>query len=689
VTRITRRTSIVASTLVIVAGAGLALAAQSGFEAITPTAAAATQPVAVQGTDVFGGTTVSSWADVKAAGMSFTGVEAYDGASVPNTSYTAQVTGALGAGLYVMPYVLADPLKVATGAAQFANGWSVIDSIAAAPYASGGQYLPIVLDMESQPQVTSKACYGLSQSAMVSWIESFITAAKAEPNVATPIIYTNPDWWNTCTGNTTALRGYPLWIADYGVAAPTVPPGWSGYTFWQSSATATINGIKGQADLDQLASAPALITTTAGTAGSVTIPTLNSLAGQTVTYDATGVPNGASLTSNVGAVPVLSWTSATPVGRYPITVAPASTPPDAAVPASVSITLKLHGAITVASTSRSSKAGSPVSLQVAASGPDQTAGYPATLKATGLPTGLSMSATGLITGWPDKPGSYTVKVAASDALGGAGSASFGWTVTAAVDAGTAGTIKQVGGTGKCLDDPGSKTANGTPVDLSTCTGKSSQRWTFVADGTLRTGGKCLQVFGGSTASGAKLRLYTCSSADEAQVWQAATDGALVNVRSGKCLDVPVASAANGTRPVIEPCVNSTTKANQHWLRPAALVLSGRPGYCMGAGQATAGATVDLAPCANNALESWQEQPDGTLRADGKCLAERGTTVSSELSIVSCSGAAATKWKLIGKGPVATELASAASGLCVTIAPTGTPLIMAACAADSAGTWHVE
>ncbi len=107
-----------------------------------------------------------NWPDVKAAGMSFVGVFAFDGATVSNrTVYNSQVTGALSAGLFVMPYVVADPLKVATGGKQFTDAWPVINSIAAAPYATGGQYLPITLDMESQPLVTSRGLLRPHQDA--------------------------------------------------------------------------------------------------------------------------------------------------------------------------------------------------------------------------------------------------------------------------------------------------------------------------------------------------------------------------------------------------------------------------------------------------------------------------------------------------------------------------------------------
>ena len=171
----------------------------------------------------------------------------------------------------------------------------------------------------------------------------------------------------------------------------------------------------------------------------------------------------------------------------------------------------------------------------------------------------------------------------------------------------------------------------------------------------------------------------------AQLWQAATDGQLVNPQSGKCLDVPAASAANGTPPVIEPCANSTSQPNQHWLRPAAAIASGQPGKCV----AASGTAVVLATCANTTAQHWQQQPDGTVALNGKCMLEGGTTVRSKLSVGSCSGAAATKWKLVSAGPIATELVNTASGLCASVPATGTRLVIAACANTPETTWRVE
>ena len=67
-----------------------------------------------------------------------------------------------------------------------------------------------------------------------------------------------------------------------------------------------------------------------------------------------------------------------------------------------------------------------VSLQIAAS--DSAAGQALTYSATGLPAGLSISSSGLISGAPTTPGPYNVKVTATDGTGASGSATFTWTV---------------------------------------------------------------------------------------------------------------------------------------------------------------------------------------------------------------------------------------------------------------------
>ncbi|MDH6576440.1 protease pro-enzyme activation domain-containing protein [Kitasatospora sp. MAP5-34] len=73
--------------------------------------------------------------------------------------------------------------------------------------------------------------------------------------------------------------------------------------------------------------------------------------------------------------------------------------------------------------------GTAASLQVTGSDSDTTQSL--TYSATGLPAGLSISSTGLITGTPTTAASGTVTVTATDGTGATGSASFSWTVAAA------------------------------------------------------------------------------------------------------------------------------------------------------------------------------------------------------------------------------------------------------------------
>ena len=79
--------------------------------------------------------------------------------------------------------------------------------------------------------------------------------------------------------------------------------------------------------------------------------------------------------------------------------------------------------------SQTSTVGTAASLQIAAT--DSASGQTLTYSATGLPAGLSISSSGLITGTPTTAGSSSVTVTAKDTTGASGSASFGWTVATA------------------------------------------------------------------------------------------------------------------------------------------------------------------------------------------------------------------------------------------------------------------
>ena len=426
--------------LILVVGLALAAATQTALRG--PAAQATTSTTPVQGTDVSSvqGSSIN-WASV-AGSERFVAIKATEGNYYVDTpDYQADVTGAVAAGLYVMPYVFANPYGSNSSNVNAGNGWGNVQADyawktigAATPaYKSSPSMLPIAVDLEPDPYVNtetnSNECYGLSQSAMRAWIQSFLAEMKADSG-KTPVIYTSTAWWNYCTGSAD-FKDDPLWLAPWGGSVPSIPPFWPNLTFWQYSDSGQVSGIGGAVDLDSLGPAQ---TGALHVVISEQIQTLSSLAAQDLPsgYSATGLPPGLSISATG-----LITGEPNAIGQYSVTV----TTPAGAAPASMSFPWDVHGAITVSNaTSRASKEGTPVSLAITASGPDQTAGFAPSFSATGLPPGLSISSTsGLITGSPTSSGTFTVTVIATDALGGAGSAVFTWTVPQQATVGTSGT----------------------------------------------------------------------------------------------------------------------------------------------------------------------------------------------------------------------------------------------------------
>ena len=82
--------------------------------------------------------------------------------------------------------------------------------------------------------------------------------------------------------------------------------------------------------------------------------------------------------------------------------------------------------------------GTAVSLQISAS--DSASGQTLTYSATGLPAGLSISSSGLITGTPTTAGTSSVTVTAKDTTGATGSATFTWTINSTSTCSSSGNI---------------------------------------------------------------------------------------------------------------------------------------------------------------------------------------------------------------------------------------------------------
>lgn len=99
--------------------------------------------------------------------------------------------------------------------------------------------------------------------------------------------------------------------------------------------------------------------------------------------------------------------------------------------------------------------------------------------------------------------------------------------------------------GRCLDDPGFSTTNGTQLEIWDCNGGANQKWSYYPDNSLQTLGKCLDASGGGTTPGTKVILWTCAGGTNQQ-WTVGSDGTIRGVASGLCLDVTGNKTANGT-----------------------------------------------------------------------------------------------------------------------------------------------
>ncbi|MGW5972500.1 lysozyme [Streptomyces sp. NPDC055186] len=169
------------------------------------------------------------WSTLWDSGVRWAYAKATEGTYYRNPYHPQQYNGSYDVGMIRGAYHFATPDRT-SGAAQadyFADhggAWS-----------RDGMTLPGVLDIEWNPY--GDACYGKSQSAMVSWIGDFLDRYR-ERTGRHAVIYTATSWWKQCTGNHTGFAAdHPLWIARYASTPGELPAGWDFYTMWQYTST--------------------------------------------------------------------------------------------------------------------------------------------------------------------------------------------------------------------------------------------------------------------------------------------------------------------------------------------------------------------------------------------------------------------------------------------------------------------
>jgi hypothetical protein len=114
--------------------------------------------------------------------------------------------------------------------------------------------------------------------------------------------------------------------------------------------------------------------------------------------------------------------------------------------------------------------------------------------------------------------------------------------------------------GKCINDSGSSSANGAAIVSYTCNGASNEKLEVGAAGSyalLIMNGKCLNAIGNGTVNGTEIQLFTCADSSNyvynANLWYLTAYGQLENAQAQKCLAIPNNSTANSTRLELEDC----------------------------------------------------------------------------------------------------------------------------------------
>jgi GH25 family lysozyme M1 (1,4-beta-N-acetylmuramidase) len=589
------------------------------------------------------------WPQVAAAGYRFAFIKATEGSYYVNPYFASDAAGAEAAGMLVAAYHFANP-GYSSGALQadFA-----LDNSGDVGLGADGDSLPFIADLEYDPYGTE--CYGLTPRQMVAWIGAF-TAEIYRRTGQHPVIYTTADWWDTCTGSSTAFGADPLWEAYYpgngDPPAPTPPAGWPTWTYWQYTSSGSVKGIKGShTDLSVLnlsaleVAQPASQSDQAGATVSTAVKSLSSPAGPALSYSASGLPAGLSINSATGLITGM-LPSSPGSAEAMVTVSGAGLPP-----VTDNFTWYVHGPVQLAiPPPQSGRSGSPQLLAIGAS--DSLPGCTLTFTATGLPPGLSIGPCGVISGWLGKPGTYHPQITVSDSAGQIGAGSFYWTVGPPAG-GPAGHLTAAGG--GCLT-----VVKGQVQVTKACQHIVSQRWTLSPDGALVLGGDCLAVNGNTSLATIPLALRACSGT-VFQDWQPGPSGQLVNLSTGACLSVAKTSVA-----VLEACDGTGA---QQWTLPPGPLSSAIPGWCASAWHAagTPAGPVSMRQCGGADATSWTAESNGTLRSAGDCLTVTYPAVNgAPVAAAPCraSAVASQQWQLLPAGPAAEQLLNPSTGLCL-------------------------
>jgi lysozyme len=186
----------------------------------------------VRGIDVSSWQGEIDWGAARGAGVRFAYVRVSDGATAPDPQFARNWLEAARAGVVRGAYQYFRPAEEPE---EQADLWL---DVVGAP-AKGD--LPPALDVETSGD--------LEAEEVVARIERWVSRVRRATTM-TPVIYTSASAWVASTGNTERFRKLALWIAHHEAECPNTPAAWPRWTFHQSSASSTLEGVTGPVDVD-------------------------------------------------------------------------------------------------------------------------------------------------------------------------------------------------------------------------------------------------------------------------------------------------------------------------------------------------------------------------------------------------------------------------------------------------------
>lgn len=244
-------------------------------------------------------------------------------------------------------------------------------------------------------------------------------------------------------------------------------------------------------------------------------------------------------------------------------------------------------------------------------------------------------------------------------------------------------IASTGHQNKCVDRD---VASGR-VQLWDCLANGNQTWQFDSFGQLITGGVCMETPPGQTGNFTLVYTAACTGAAN-QKWRVGNFGSLINLASGRCLDVPSADFSNGRHLQVYDCVGTR---NQSWVGPPTTpavgdIEWGSSSSCVDRDVASGRAQIWTCNGLHN--QTWRLSADGTLTSGGACLQlVDGLGNGALVTVGSCGyGATHQQWSRFADG----RLRNVAAGRCLDLdsgnTTNGRQLIVWDCVGGPNQTW---